>query len=209
VKSWVRAHQSVLDEAKERFGTVIPSGLDTILQPKDDAIPPDQVVRDWIKEDYDRLRTIVEKIQGKDEYGVQVSYEPGVIGKQISQQSEEIKKMKEEIATKSPGMAYMYRQKLEKAVKTEMERLADEWFKEFYGRIKQHTEDIVVEKTKKVDKDKMMLLNVSCLVAREKIESLGEELEKIHNMEGFLVRFTGPWPPYSFVAKPLVPAKEE
>jgi len=209
VKSWVRTHQSVLDEAKERFGTTIPLGFDTILQPKDDATPPDQVVRDWLKEDYDRLRTLMEKIEGKDEYGVQLFYEPAVVSKQISEQSEEIKKIKEEMATKSPGMAYMYRQKLEKAVKAEMERLADGWFKEFYGRIKQHTEDIVVEKTKKVDKDRMMLLNLSCLVAKEKIDSLGEELEKINNMEGFSIRFTGPWPPYSFVAKPVVPAKEE
>jgi len=110
------------------------------------------------------------------------------------------------MATKSPGMAYMYRQKLEKAVKAEMERLADEWFKEFYGRIKQHTDDIVVEKTKKVDKDKTMLLNLSCLVAKEKVEGLGEELEKINGLEGFSVRFTGPWPPYSFVAKPAISA---
>jgi len=206
VKNWARAHQSVLDEAKERFSTTIPLGFDTILQPKDDATPPDQVVRDWLKQDYDRLRTLMEKIEGKDEYGVQLFYEPAVVSKQISEQSEEIKKIKEEIATKSPGMAYMYKQKLEKAVKAEMERLVDEWFKEFYGRIKQHTDDIVVEKTKKVDKDKTMLLNLSCLVAKEKVESLGEELEKINGLEGFSVRFTGPWPPYSFVAKPAISA---
>jgi predicted transcriptional regulator len=209
VKSWVRTHQSVLDEAKEQFSTIIPLGFDTILQPKDDVTSPDQVVRDWLKEDYERLCTVMEKIKGKDEYGVQVSYEPSAISKQISEQSEKIRKIKEEMASKSPGMAYMYKQKLEKAVKTEMERLADEWFKEFYSRIKKHADDIVVEKTKKIGKDRVMLLNLSCLVAKEKIGSLGEELEKIDNMEGFSIRFTGPWPPYSFVAKPLVPAKEE
>ena len=207
VKSWARVHQSVLDEAKERFSTTIPLGFDTILQSKDDATPPDQVVRDWLKEDYDRLRTLMEKIEGKDEYGIQIFYDPKVMSEIIAKQSEEVRKIREEMATKSPGMAYMYKQKLEKAAKTEMERLADEWFKEFYDRIKQHTEDIVVEKTKKVDKDRMMLLNLSCLVAKEKVDSLGEELEKIDNMEGFSVRFTGPWPPYSFVAKPV--AEEE
>jgi nicotinamide mononucleotide adenylyltransferase len=203
VKSWVRAHQSVLDKAKERFGTIIPLGFDTILQPKDDATSPDQMVRDWLKEDYDRLSALMEKIKDKDEYGVQVSYEPKVMSEVIAQQSEEVKKIKEEMATKSPGMAYMYRQKLEKAVKAETEKLADEWFKNFYSNIKRHTEDIVVEKTKKLEKDKVMLLNLSCLVSKDKVESLGEELEKINNMEGFSVRFTGPWPPYSFVAKPV------
>ncbi len=203
VKGWVRVHQSVLDEAKERFGTIIPLGFDTILQPQDDTTPPDQVVKDWIKEDYERLHTVMEKIRGKDEYGVQVSYEPKVARELIAEQNEEIKKIKEEMATKSPGMAYMYKQKLENVVKAEMDKLADEWFKDFYDRIKGHTDDIVVEKTKKMDKDKVMLLNLSCLMARGNVDSLGEELEKIDNMEGFSVRFTGPWPPYSFVAKPV------
>jgi hypothetical protein len=179
-------------------------GFDTILQPKDDATSPDQMVRDWLREDYNRLHTVMEDIKGKDEYGVQVSYEPKVMSEIIAHQSEEVKKIKEEMATKSPGMAYMYRQKLEKAVKAETEKLADEWFKNFYSNIKKHTEDIVVEKTKKLEKDKVMLLNLSCLVSKDKVESLGEELEKINNMEGFSVRFTGPWPPYSFVAKPVV-----
>jgi dGTP triphosphohydrolase len=173
------------------------------LQPKDDATSPDQVVRDWLREDYDRLSALMEKIEDKDEYGVQIFYDPKIMSELIAHQREEVKKIKEEMATKSPGMAYMYKQRLEKAAKAEMEKLADEWFRDFYSNIKKHTEDIVVEKTKKPEKDKVMLLNLSCLVSKEKVESLGEELEKINNMEGFSVRFTGPWPPYSFVAKPV------
>jgi hypothetical protein len=209
VKGWVRTHQAVLDQAKERFGTVLPLGFDTILKPKEGANSPDQVVREWLKEDYDRLRTLMGKIEGKDEYGVQVSYQPSVIGKRISEQNEEVKKIKDEIATKSPGMAYIYRQKLERTMKAEMERLADGWFKDFYNRIKKNTDDIVIEKSKKLNKDRVMLINLSCLVAKEKINSLGEELEEINNMEGFSVHFSGPWPPYSFVAKPVVPTKEQ
>ena len=44
-----------------------------------------------------------------------------------------------------------------------------------------------------------MIMNLSCLVAREKYLELGEELGSINGMAGFSVRFTGPWPPYSFV----------
>jgi predicted transcriptional regulator len=209
VKRWVSAHQGVLDEVKERFGTVIPFGFDTILQPGDEATSPDQLVKDWLRGDYERLQAIMEKIKNRDEYGVQILYKPGLIGRQIAEQSQEIRKLKEEITTKSPGMAYIYRQKLEKAVKAEMEELADKWFKDFYGRVRHHCDDIIVEKTKKADRDRVMLLNTSCLVARQKVDSLGEELEKINNMEGFSVHFSGPWPPYSFVAKPVLPVKGE
>lgn len=209
VKRWVSAHQGVLDEAKERFGAVIPFGFDTILQPGDEATSPDQVVKDWLKGDYERLRSIMEKIKDRDEYGVQIFYEPGVIGRQIAEQSQEIQKLKEEIATKSPGMAYIYRQKLEKVAKAEMEKLADRWFKDFYGRLKPHCDDIVIEKTRKADGDRVMLLNLSCLVHKEKVDSLGWELEEINNMDGFSIHFSGPWPPYSFVAKAVVSVKGE
>jgi len=205
VKSWVKNHQKVLDAAKERFGTIIPMGFDTIFQPKDNVTAPEQVVKDWLKENHERLRTIMERVEGKDEYVVQVSYEPGVIAEQVSEQSEEIRRLKEDMAAaKAPGAVYLYRQKLEKALRAETDRLADRWFRDFFEKIKSHTDDIVVERTKKLDKNKAMLLNLSCLIARDKVAGLGEELEKIEHEEGFSVHFSGPWPPYSFVAKPIV-----
>jgi hypothetical protein len=57
-----------------------------------------------------------------------------------------------------------------------------------------------VEKNKPASDDNTpMLMNLSCLASRKNNESLGTELEKIQSMEGFSVRFTGPWPPYGFV----------
>jgi hypothetical protein len=61
-------------------------------------------------------------------------------------------------------------------------------------------DEIRVEKTKKTDEKNQMLINLSCLVDKERSKELGEELEKINEEKGFAVRFTGPWPPYSFVA---------
>jgi hypothetical protein len=60
--------------------------------------------------------------------------------------------------------------------------------------------DLRVEKTKRTGHDSRMIMNLSCLVDRDKSTELGEELESIDKMEGFSVRFTGPWPPYSFVS---------
>jgi hypothetical protein len=209
VKEWVRTHQGVLDEAQKELGTIIPMGFDTILESKDDAVSPDQVVKDWLKEDSERLQSVMRKIEGRDEYGVQISYAHRVIAKQVSEENQEIRKIRDEMASKSPGAAYLYKQKVERAVEAEIERLVDGWFRDFYSRVKRHCDDIVVGKTKKTDRNKVMLLNLSCLVARERVDNLGEELEKINNMEGFSVHFSGPWPPYSFVSKPVVPVKEE
>ena len=48
-------------------------------------------------------------------------------------------------------------------------------------------------------KDKKIIAAFSCLVHKEKVKSLGEVLGKINSQEGYAVRFTGPWAPFSFV----------
>jgi uncharacterized protein YajQ (UPF0234 family) len=151
-------------------------------------------------EEFDSLREKIEKIRGKKEYGVQIFYIPSVMSERIVEECEEIKKIEEEMESKGPGAAYMYKQKLETAIKKEIESRMVSYFKDFYERIKEHVEEIKIEKTKKTgEKDKQMIMNLSCLVAMDKYKELGSELEEIDKEEVFSVRFTGPWPAYSFV----------
>ncbi|NQT48286.1 MAG: GvpL/GvpF family gas vesicle protein [Chloroflexi bacterium] len=197
VKEWVQAHQKVVDAATERFGTVLPLGFDTIVKGTDEA-GPEKAVEDWLRDDLDKLKEKMDRVRGKQEFGVQVFYDPKAMGERLGREDEEIRRLKEETAAQKPGMAYMYKQKVEKAVKEAMEKKAEERFKEFYGLIKKQVDDIKVEKLKR-DKGKTMLMNLSCLVPKDRAEDLGNELERIDGMEGFSIRFTGPWSPYSFV----------
>lgn len=199
VENWVKTHQNVLGVATEKFNAILPVGFDTIIK-DDKATDPKKTVRKWLEQDYENLKQKIEIIRGKAEYGVQIFWDPKIIGHKIIENSEEIKKLDQEIKSKPKGRAYMYRQKLEKALKKEMEKEADRYFKNFYEKIKRCVSDLKVEKTKKGEEGKQMLLNLSCLVYKDRYKDLGEELEKIDKLEGFSVRFTGPWPPYSFVS---------
>jgi len=199
VKGWVMAHQGVVDAALEKFDTVLPSGFDTIIK-GDEALSAEENLKKWLREDYENIEERLGKVRGKAEVGVQVFWEPKVIAENLIETSEEIRKLNEEMKEKSPGMAYFYKQKMEGILKKEMDGKADNYFKDFYGRIKGYADDIRVERTKKAEKDKQMLMNLSVLIRKEKIKSLGEALAKIKEIDGIDVRFTGPWPPYSFVA---------
>lgn len=199
VKGWVLTHQEVMDAIWEKFGTIIPMGFDTIIQGRADAAPEENM-KTWLKDDYDNLKTKMAKIRDKAEYGVQIFWETRIMAHGISEESAELKALQKEIETKPKGVAYMYRQKLEELLKKEMENKADRCFQEFFEKIKRHADDLHVETTKKAeDENQQMLLNLSCLLPGEQSKNLGEELEKIDALEGFSVRFTGPWPPYSFV----------
>jgi len=200
VKNWVLAHQKVVGAALERFGTVIPIGFDTIIKGDVAAADPEENMKTWLKEDYENLVAKMEKVRGRAEYGVQVFWDAKVMAQRIAQENHEVKKLGQEIKSKPRGLAYMYRQKLEAALKSEMEKQADQYFKDFYERIKLYVDDLYVEKTKKTeDENKQMLMNLSCLLLKDGSQELGDELEKIGALEGFSVRYTGPWPPYSFV----------
>lgn len=198
VKTWVITHQEVVDAAWARWGTVLPLSFDTIIKGESDS-NAEQNVKDWLKPEYERLKKKMGDVRDKAEYGVQVFWNPKVISQNLMETNQEIKELNDAIRTKPKGLAYMYRQQLENLIKHEMETGADVCFRVFYNRIKKHTTDIRVEKTKKAEQGLQMILNLSCLVHKDKYPDLGEELDSINQMEGFSVRFTGPWPPYSFV----------
>ncbi|MBN1191313.1 MAG: GvpL/GvpF family gas vesicle protein [Dehalococcoidales bacterium] len=209
VKRWVRAHQGVLDAARDQFDIIIPSSFDTIIKPGEDYAVSDQFVRDWLKKDHDCFQTVINRIKGKDEYAVQISYIPSMVGQYLKEPGQEIIRMKNDIAGMSPGRAYIYKQKLEKMVKADQQKQSMAWYQDFLNRIKKHVDRFKIESNRKLDPEKVMLLNLSCLVARESVNNLGEELENINKMEGFSVHFSGPWPTYSFVAEKDVISEEE
>lgn len=198
VRAWVMTHHEVVDAAWERWGTVLPLGFDTVIR-GESGDSADRNVGEWLEDEYEALKRKMEKVRGKAEYGVQVFWQPTAIAEDLAETSAEIRDLNEEIRTKPRGLAYMYRQRLENLTKREIETKADECFKDFYSRIRRCVDDIHVEKTKKAEQGLQMLMNLSCLAYRDRCSELGEELDKIGRMNGFSVRFTGPWPPYSFV----------
>jgi len=205
VKRWVITHERVVEVAWERFGTVLPVSFDTIIKGEKDK-SPEENIKNWLKGNYANLKEKMDKIRGKAEYGVQIFWDPKFIADEITKTTQEIKNLNQGLKTKPKGMAYMLKHKLENLLKKEMEKKVELCFKDFYARIRKCVFEIRVEKTKKIsagsigDEEKQMLMNLSCLVDKKKSKELGEELEKINEEEGFAVRFTGPWPPYSFVA---------
>ncbi|MFQ5883081.1 MAG: GvpL/GvpF family gas vesicle protein [Candidatus Methylomirabilales bacterium] len=199
VHGWLRAHEAVVEAAWGIFGTVLPSGFDTIVRAAKDRGPTENV--EWLlKERHDVLLEKISKVRGKAEYGVQISWDARQMAARVVGEAPAIRELDEEMRSKSPGTAYLYKQKLDKAIRAEMEARADVRFKDFYNRIKAWVADLRVERAKPPEGDRQMLMNLSCLVRKEDVAGLGGVLEKIQGMDGFSVRFTGPWPPYSFVA---------
>lgn len=197
-KDWVLTHQYVIDLTTERFGTVIPLRFDTIFK-GDEA-----TVEGWLREEYEHLKETLRKLKGKAEYGVQVYLEKGYVEDMI-ENNKEIAALRRSFEGRPKGSAYLLRKRLEKMVKVrkevEMRSMANKLYEEIAGlvdelRLEQNVRDLP-EKWK----DKLMILNLSCLIQNDHRKTIGDLLGEINGNPGFTVRFTGPWPPYSFVGE--------
>jgi hypothetical protein len=197
VTKWVLRHQQVVDATMTAFGNVIPFSFDTLIVAKDGKTAGENL-QEWAQKEEPHLRKKFAKLKGRAEYGVQISWDPNTVAPRVTANDPEVKVLKEEIQATGVGTAYLLRQKLETLLKSRLEIAADAYFKEFYRVIKLETEDIRVEKIKKLEPPRQMLMNLSCLLSKERVSRLGHELDKISEIQGFFVRFTGPWPPYSF-----------
>jgi len=212
--AWVLAHHRVVEAAWERWGTVLPLAFNTIFRPGDktglnEAYPATQGKKAklssaqenlvaWLEREYPSLKRKLEALVGKAEYGVQVFWEPLAVARKIVETVPEFRKLEEEIESSPRGLAYMYRQKLERLLRKEMEARAAEEFKDLYSGLSCCVDHIHVEKTKVGGDGRQMLMNLSCLVSTERYSHLEAALEKISDREGFFLRLVGPLPTYSF-----------
>jgi len=197
VEGWVMAHQRVIHTALGAFGAVLPMAFNMIVRdgPSGDAA---HNLKGWLEAKRDRFIPLLDQLAGKAEYGVQVFWDRQSIAGALVEDHPDLRRMRDEAAAKPKGLAYMLQQKLARATGAALEDLAKQYVQEFYQRIRQSVEQVHVDTLKKCADGKQMLLNLSCLT-ESRGRALGAVLEEIQRAEGVSVRFTGPWPPYSFV----------
>lgn len=199
VEGWVVAHQNVVAAATEAFGTVLPMAFDMIVRggPGGEAVAALQA---WLDEKRERFTGLLDRLAGKAEYGVQVLWDREAIAASLVEGDDDLRAMRDEARTKPKGLAHLLQQKLAKAVREAMQRQADLFARDFYTRIRGCVEDVRVDKLKRAEGGRQMLLNLSCLM-QVGSGDLGRVLDEIRETKGISVRFTGPWPPYGFVGR--------
>lgn len=190
---WLLTHQYVIDLATKEFGTLIPLAFNNILAGDDEA------VRKWLDGHYTQLKTLLERLEGKEQYEVQVFLENEFVRKTI-EENEEIQNLRKEIENRTKGAAYLLRKQQEKRLAL-IECHARRLCNEIRDLVDEVGIELVDKKASEKWRDKLMIFNLFCLVRKDRVQKLTTLLEEVNRREGFAVRFTGPWPPYSFVAE--------
>lgn len=195
VKRWLLAHQSVVDAAGEAFGTPIPFRFDTILQGDDDA------VEQWLRAESDELAAHLDDLASHWEYRVHLVWDDDHLRETVAD-DEELAALDERREAAGEGTAFLlekqYEQRLADLVQTRREAVEAS----LLDRVEPLAADI-----ERLDRPRASLgdaevdadgSRVALLLAEERVDDVGAELDEVAATPGVEVQFTGPWPPYTF-----------
>jgi len=183
------AHEHVNELVMKDF-TVLPMSFGTVFRTEDD-------IKAFLRGTYEALSDVLQKMEGKIEFGLKVNWDKDQVIREIEEENEEIRRLKEEIASNTTTSTYFSRMQLGRVVESALQAKADAYLNEIYEALR---DAAIASRSNKPIGDKM-IMNAAFLVEREKTKSFDDQIaeiaKKYENKLSFL--YTGPWPPYNFV----------
>lgn len=185
------AHQRVVEAAREA-GTVLPVRFGVILK-------NEEGIKKLLARSYRDYGAKISRLKGKDEIGIKVLLNKTSLKKIEAQteQSEEIRKIKQEMSAAKPGTSYFLKLRLQDAMKNETLMKIDRMVGEINTSLAEAAED---KRLLKGDVGEIVL-NAAYLVDKGRIRAFDakvKELKERFEKDGMTLHRSGPWAPYSF-----------
>jgi Gas vesicle synthesis protein GvpL/GvpF len=201
-----RRHEAVLEDALGA-ATIVPLRLCTIYR---DA----EGVRRMLDEEHPELEAALERLEGREEWGVKLLADSDALLAAARVRSAEAEELERRLDGSTEGEAYMLRRRLERQLREEADTLGAELAEDVHARLQDWADAAVVNAPQNRELSKHegeMLLNGAYLVPRAKVERVREVVQQLserHRALGVRIELTGPWPPYNFVSgrSPAEPA---
>ncbi|RQG95926.1 gas vesicle protein GvpL [Natrarchaeobius chitinivorans] len=211
IKRWLVRHQVTVDEAGEAFGTPVPFQFDTILRGDDDD------VRTWLREEYDLLERTLSELAAHWEYRVEVVETEPIGDDRLLEHDDELRDLDRRIDDAGEGTAFLlekqYDQRIAELRAARRESLTndltdrlDDVAREVHALERSPTaslsDDLATgggsDATDGTTGDGETLCRLTLLAHEDEEGEIGSILEDVASTDGLEVRFTGPWPPYTF-----------
>jgi hypothetical protein len=189
VRGWIAAHNAVIEEAWKSAGTVLPMSFDVIVR-GDSGPGAEANVAGWLSEHHAALSSRLQALRGRVEVGVQIlrDAEDSGAGEAGEAESQSVRPR---------GHAYFARHQRQREQRERLELQAEAAFCRHGEMLAALVDDVQVNRPRPV-RGKMMVLNLSLLTDQAGVLRVGDYLEQVSQETDAEVRFTGPWPPYSF-----------
>jgi len=209
IQQWLLSHQRVVDEAGETFGTPIPFQFDTVLEGGDEAL------REWLETESGRLTAELAALADHWEYRIEVIHHEDARA-EIAADDDELSTLQTKIDDAESGTAYLLEQQYDRQLSERLREHRHQQAREVADRIAPHVSALESLGSRQStmsgldlgQKDEPDAIGRFAVLATDAgAEALGETLDEIAAEPGVEVRFTGPWPPYTFA--PEIDSRDE
>ncbi|WP_267643769.1 gas vesicle protein GvpL [Haloarchaeobius amylolyticus] len=199
VRCWLLAHQSVVDAAGEAFGTPLPFRFDTVVR-GDDAR-----VATWMHDNGARLRDALDRVAGAWEYRIEVRWDETRLADRVAADDDELAALADRRAGASEGTAFLLDKQYERALSAATADHRSSVMAALRADLDAQARAIttVEQSVSSLEAagesaDETVSESLTVLAAPEHEEAIGDRLDEVAARPGVTVRYTGPWPPYSF-----------
>lgn len=203
--NWIKEkaviHEAVVEEAMRAAGglvNVIPMRFGIIFRNK-------ARLEEILRRDYIKMKRLLNKIRGKQEWGVKVYLmDSERFELTVKEINEEIRLKEKEVASMPEGMAYFMEEELKEAVRDEANKELDTILDTLFRKLGEEAVGSVKTKilgSEMTGKRERMVLNAAFLVHVDKVDPFKKALEGIDEKmqaKGIHLEYSGPWPPFNF-----------
>ncbi len=191
----VMRHEQVVEHFARR-ASVIPLRFGTIYLRRDR-------VEQMLAENHAEFLSIVERLRGKEEWGVNVYVTRATLMEVMTTISPRLREFAEQAATASPGQAYLLRKKIE-ALRADEARVeikrATSGIERELATFSDGASRLRVLKDETTEQGEAAA-KLAFLVSRERFDEFrgaAETMAEKYAASGFRLELTGPWPAYNF-----------
>lgn len=201
IKEKALIHEKVIEEAMRKNDKVlnlIPMRFGTIFKEK-------ASLEETLNKDYPKIREVLDRIKGKQEWGVKAYLKNKEKLEQVIKEGDEaIKEKEKEIASLPEGIGYFMEEELKEVISKKMNKELNNIVEILFESLKKQAVESVKNKILEKEltgKVEPMILNASYLILEEKVKNFKKEVERLNKkmqVNGFYLEYSGPWPAYNF-----------
>lgn len=196
------AHDRVLTWAQEHTG----EGGGVVPLPMFTMFGSDGAVVSSMDDRAEAIGRVFRKVAGADEFGLRIHRRDEQLLSRIDELDSEIAALRKDAAGASPGQRYLLERKIDERAKGSMRAASQRIAREIFEGLHAVARDAVARSlTPDASRtDVTLVLNAAFLVDRSRVTdfraAVGAHMQT-QEPRGLVFDFTGPWPPYNFVAE--------
>jgi len=185
----VLPYERAIEEVMKKY-TVLPVRFNTIAEDEDK-------VKKILEIEHDRCVDLLKNIEGKKELGLKAIFKEEIIYKEIAQNYEDIRKLKEALSSEPPAKTYYLRVEVGRKVEAALQKEKDIYKEEISNTLSPLSQDMKVN----APYGELMIISAAFLVENSREAEFDQNVQVLADKFGDKIKFkyTGTLPPFNFV----------